>query len=497
MLSNLLSLDRSSREPLARQVFLQIRQLIEDGLLNSGVLLPTSRRLAQELRVGRNTVVAAYEQLVLEGYIEADGRRGTRVSLASRGFAEQKAQEARGSSHANLPRLSKTARALSRINRVSLIAHVSFQTGLPEVRHFPHDLWGRLLRRAARKLHARPTLGSYDYYCGLPRLKEAILGHVSRTRGVVGHPDRVIALSSAQAALDLVSRLLLDPGDEAVIEEPGYAGILAALKAVGANIRPFMVEDGSGGEARYSTIDPDWQPRLLYVTPSHQFPSGRRMSLEQRLDLLDYAGARDAFILEDDYDSEFQFRGEPISCLQGLDRQDQVIYMGTFSKSLMPALRVAYLILPSRLATVANRMLRNVGSVPSLVVQLALADFIQEGHFRAHLRDMNRHYAERHDVMIQALDAYCNAFLTVFPGTGGIQLPAYFSAHALSQGWSDVALVEHINGLGLEASCLSLHYWSGSVVPRQGLFLGYAASSPEEIKTGIARLGDILARYRP
>ncbi|MCT4656445.1 MAG: PLP-dependent aminotransferase family protein [Cohaesibacter sp.] len=491
LLAGHVSLDRDGEVALSRQVYGQIRGLIEQGRLSAGVRLPTSRTLAKDLKVGRNTVMSAYEQLVMEGFLEADGRRGTRVSEASRGFEGHGSGDIRdgdGKGETASPRLSVQALEMMQIRRREQPAFHSFQPGLPELRSFPHDLWARHLRRAARQMQLYPDMGGYAHYSGLPALQEAIIEHARLARGVVAEPEQVVVLSSAQAALDLVSRLLLNIGDPAMMEEPGYSGVLASLKGVQADMYPIVLDE----EAPFSQLPKSAAPKLIYVTPSHQFPTGRLMGLDERLALLKYASQCDSYVLEDDYDSEFHFKGTPISSLQGLDRQERVIYMGTFSKSLMPALHAAYLIMPPKLVNPTLAMHRNVGSAPALVLQLALASFMQEGQFRAHIRQMCMLYQERQDGLVSALERYCAKTLIPMPQDGGIQLLAMLSDHTKAMGWDDQSLSHYLRSHGIENSPLSGFYWTKDVPRRQGLFFGHAASDLKEIDHQVRQMAALI-----
>ncbi|MCV6601851.1 MAG: PLP-dependent aminotransferase family protein [Cohaesibacter sp.] len=492
LLAGQITLLREGAEGLSRQIYGQIRGLIEEGRLGVGVRLPTSRALAQDLNVGRNTVMGAYEQLVMEGFLVADGRRGTMVSEASRGFEGQTAgveDAGKAVRQVAQPRLSRQARHMIEVRRREHPAFHSFQPGLPELRSFPHDLWARHLRRAARHMQLHPDMGGYGHYSGVPDLQQAIIEHVRLARGVVAEPEQVLVLSSAQAALDLVCRLLLDAGDPAMMEEPGYSGALAAFRGAQADLRPLRLDD----EAPFANLPQGFDPKLIYVTPSHQFPIGRLMGLEERLSLLRYAEAASSYILEDDYDSEFHFKGTPIASLQGLDRQERVIYMGTFSKSLMPALHVAYLIMPPKLVVPGAGLHRNMGSAPSVVLQYAIASFMQEGQFRTHIRQMCLLYQKRRAHLLAALARHCAGDLVPTSQDGGIQLLGYLSDALLSKGWDDQSLSHHLRNHGLENSPLSSFYWSGEMERRQGLFLGYAASSLEAIDQQVALMADLMA----
>ena len=494
MLATQIDLDRGDVDGISRQLFLQIRRLIEEGRLSPGAKLPATRKLSGELGVGRNTVLFAYEQLSLEGYLEADGRRGTRVSEASRGFDVQHLEE---TERLAIPsaRLSQSAKRMMSVPRRDAPASMTFLTGMPDVRSFPHDVWARLLRRAARQVAMHEDLLGYAHYSGLPALKKAILDHVSVARGVVAEEDQVMILSSAQAAQDLIARMLLDAGDVALHEEPGYAGMSAALASVGARSIPIMVDDPSPYSSLYGQGDDAIQPKLIYSSPSHQFPTGRVMSLDERLSLLRYAQEKDCFVLEDDYDSEFHFAGAPVSSLQGLDRRGLVIYMGTFSKALSPGLRVAYLIVPKRLVAPVKSCLRNVGAVPSVVMQWALADFLREGHARAHIARMTRAYKDRRDHLVVLMRQKASAWLTPIVPDGGIQLPAYFTSKASDL--DDRQLLSAMLRCGVEGSALSALYWSGTVTPKPGVLLGYAASDNEALDKGVEQLIELLSQMAP
>ena len=507
MLLSDLELNRTSNTALVQQLFSQIRGLIESGALTAGSRLPTSRQLAGQLDLGRNTVIAAYDLLVADGYLQSFGRRGTFVSEASQGFvsASQKpvlpplcpgceGSNTRGVVAPPL-RLSRSAEQLIAIRRRSLPRPPMFQPGLPEVRSFPHDLWGRCLRRAARQLHQDPTLGSYAHYHGLPQLRSAIINHVAVSRGVVARAEQVIVFSSAQAALDLVARLLLNEGDVALHEEPGYAGMMAPLRGVHGDCRPIAVEKVDAFTSLDHLVADGAVPRLLYATPSHQFPTGKVMPLKDRLALLSFAARHHCPVLEDDYDSEFHFSNAPLSCLQGLDRHNLVIYMGTFAKSLMPSLRIAYLVVPNQMVEPIRHMQRNMGSVPGFPVQMALAHFLTLGHFRSHVRDMNKLYESRRDCLFDALTEHCSDWLQPVVPEGGIQMPVLLKMRALQAGLTDQSLLAALEKRGLECSALSSLYWSGRMGAKQGLLLGYAASDEHEIETGVKNIAQSLEAF--
>lgn len=475
-----LMLDRGAAEALNRQLYGKIKSAILSGDMPAHLRLPATRQLADILGVGRNTVVAAYEQLTMEGYLITRKGGGTRVAPAADQLLSSHDDMPKSANVPGAVRLSRAGVALTGIRHRSDEQVMPLQPCMPDPRLFPSDLWGRCLRRAGRQMTGRR--GGYEYYQGLPRLKAAIMRHLVEFRGLKADGNQVLILSSAQAALDLIARMLVDPEDEAWIEEPGYHGMRASLQAVGARIKPVPV-DTEGVSIKGQT----GAPRLIYVTPSHQYPTGVFMGLERRTELLQRAADAGAFIIEDDYDSEFHYRGRPIAALQGLDQSACVIYMGTFAKTMLPALRVAYLVVPNRLLDAFSTALRNTGQVPSLYIQDALADFLDDGHYRAHVRQMRQIYERRRDCMVEALQATCGAYLDIVVPDGGMQLVAWLRDQTLD----DVMVATRFKEMGFDGVPLSPAY---TLAPRrQGLLLGFASSQDEEIRRASTVLGNILA----
>ena len=266
---------------------------------------------------------------------------------------------------------------------------INFHPGFPEIESFPFSTWARLLARNARS-RAEELLGYY-HYAGLPALQETIAEYVGVARGVECTPEQVIVVTGAQAALDLLARILIDEGDVAWLEEPGYLGARGALLAGGARLAPLRV-----GETGWKLTDPDLPPpRLIYVTPSCQWPFGSIMRIEERLQLLSIAERHRAWIIEDDYDGEYRFRGRAVSALQGLDRSGRVIYVGTFGKTLFSSLRLGFMVVPAELTAAFERAVNVTGHFAPLILQATLADFIRQGYFAAHLRRMRTLYARR------------------------------------------------------------------------------------------------------
>ncbi len=414
--AGLIRLGRDADEPLSRQIYRQMRAAILERRMPAGMRLPSSRRLAEDLGVSRNTVTSALDQLTLEGFLEPRVGAGTHVAATIEALP---ATPRVATAAPKAARISMRGKVLSTFARRPVGMGPAFSPGVPDIRLFPHDLWGRLLRAAARRPDRR--FCSYDGYDGLPALKEAIVDHLAETRGVRTEPDRVLILSSAQAALDLVARMLLDEGDMAAIENPAYSGALIAFLAAGARIVPVPVD----GEGMITSVFDNERPCLVYVSPSHQYPLGMTLGLERRVALLDAAAQAGAFVIEDDYDSEFHYRGKPIPALAGLGGE-RVIYLGTFAKTMMPAIRTAYLILPPALVEPFRRAQRNTGQVPAQVVQGALAAFLTEGHLRAHMRRAGAVYRARRDRLVEGLARTCPQLIVDPVPDGGMQLTARF-----------------------------------------------------------------------
>ncbi len=483
-----IALDNEAQSPLYRQLYDALREAILDGRLHPGARLPSSRTLAGDLGVGRNTVLAAYDQLTAEGYLEGQVGAGTQVAAILPDSLLQLDRQARVTlpkiAASNTRKLSKRGEALSGTRRLAPTymrgRGQAFQHGLPAIDQFPALLWGRLLARHSRD--PRNGCFGYEVGIGLPALREAIAAYAGAARGVVCSADQVIVTVGAQGALDLTARMLLDPGDPVWVEDPGYLGARGAFLGAGAELVPVPV-DGEGidveaGIARHEA------PKLVYVTPSHQFPLGATLSLPRRLALLDHARRSGAWIVEDDYDSEYRYQGRPIASLQGLDRADTVIYMGTFAKTLFPALKIGYLIVPQSLVDAFATAIRITGHVPPTAVQAALADFIGEGHFGGHVRRMRALYAERRNILLRSLENELSPWLRAAPGEGGLQLSAFLPETA-----DDRAMAKAASEAGIHVSPLSLYRLEEG---RPGLYMGYASVPEAELAKSAQGLAAIL-----
>jgi GntR family transcriptional regulator/MocR family aminotransferase len=485
-----LPLDSGAATPLFRQLYEGLRRGILDGTLGPGVRLPATRRLAGELGVSRNTVLNAYEQLLAEGYLEGKMGSGTYVPHS----LPEEMLQVRSTAKPVRPTLSER-RGLSR--RGDLLAQTSttvvrptgvprpFRPGIPALDAFPFETWMRLVARH----HRRPPcdLLSYGQAAGYAPLRRAIAAHLGPARAVHCDPEQVLVLTGSQQGLDLIARLLLDPGDTAWVEDPGYPGARAALQGAGVHLIPVPVDgdglDVAAGTARCSDA------RLVYVTPSHQYPLGVTMSLSRRLALLEWARRANAWVVEDDYDSEFRYAGRPLAALQGLDRDGRVFYLGTFSKSLFPALRLGYLVVPPDLvdAFVAARAVTDRQT--ATLTQAVVADFLQEGHFLRHIRRMRTRYGERQETLLRAARRELGGLLEVGPCETGLHLMGWLEAGREDQEASQAAA-----RAGVEAPPLSSYGVERRA--RGGLLLGYAASDARQIRDGVRRLASALRAGR-
>lgn len=480
LLAGLLDLDREADLALPEQIYRAIRSAVGEKRLSAGETLPSSRALAAALNVSRNTVNAAYELLTAEGIIEV--RPGARPRIASMERFDAAAGEAGTGAAAG--GISERGAAYCQDARAAIYARkaparIRLQPGAPAEDCFPRDDWARALRRAARRVSGGALL--YQEMAGYPALRATLARYLARERGVRADASQVLVLSSAQACFHLVTLALSDPGDCAWLEDPGYLGARAAFLAAGLAIEPLPV-DADGADA--GRMAAGSEPKLIYVTPSHHFPLGHRMALDRRLALLERARAAGAIILEDDYDSEFLFHGRPIAALQGLGTGEEVIYLGTFAKSMLPGLRVAYMVVPERFAGPLAQAQRNAGLLANVHTQAALAEFIESGHYRAHLKRIRTAYEARGRRLVEKLRARLGNRIAVEMPVGGVQLAARLGADV-----DDRAVVERMAEKGFAVSALSGY---GLAVDLRGLIIGFAGATESDIDAGVSALADAL-----
>lgn len=470
--------------PLYKQVYQRLRTAILNGQIPAGTRLPSTRALSEALGVSRNTVLNAYDQLTAEGYIQ--GKEGSGTVAASllpetllsvdlpptpdNPVPQNLGISQRGQAYLQTPAMpSPKSREPVR----------AFQLGQPGLDSFPFELWNRCITRRTR--YTDPTLYTYQDAAGYRPLREAIANHVVVARGVRCTADQVIVVTGSQGALDLAARVLLDPGDSAWMEDPGYLGARGALVGAGAQIVSVPVDNEGLDVAAGIAACP--HARLAYVTPSHQFPLAVTMSLSRRLALLDWTKYAKAWILEDDYNSEFRFAGRPLAALQGLDTANRVIYIGTFSKILFPALRLGYLVVPEALVDVFYAARRFIDVHPSMLEQSALADFMMEGHLTRHVRRMRGLYAERRELLVEL--AQSKLPLQIHAPEAGMHLV----------GWLPDGIDGHYASQLAEAQGVftpSVSVFSMNPLPRSGLLMGYASITESEIRDGVRRLSKAL-----
>lgn len=471
-----------SHVPLYARLVKQLRDQILAGALRPGTRLPAARLMARDLAVSRNTVEAAYGQLQSEGFLTRRVGAGTTVTANLPAFPRASGERAAPASrHPDVP-----VSPLVRLGADELDGDRVGGPCMVDLRHFPLGIWTRILTRVARR-EAVAMLRPGDPM-GEPALREAIAGHLALTRGVRCDPGQVLVVHSTQQALDLATRVLLPRGGKAIVEEPGYPAARRLFAAAGAAVTPVPV-DSEGLEV--ARLGRGSDPAIVYVTPSHQYPLGMPLSLPRRLALLQWAQETGAWILEDDYDSEFQHDGRPIAALQGLDRHDRVIYLGTWNKVLFPGLRLAFLVLPAAEAPAFCAARRLMDGPPPPLLQHALAEFISEGHLAAYLRSARQHYTRRRDVLLEAAAAAWGPSVTFGPSDSGLHLVAHFPADT-----DDLAVAEHTpDALRVGVGALSRYYSHPGRA--RGLLLSYGAASPLGIRRAVEVLTPHLRRLIP
>lgn len=461
-----------------------LREAVRSGQAVLGERLPSSRHLAQDLGLSRVTVEAAYAQLETEGYLRRQVGQGSFVAIDMDAAVPREASGALRPAGA-VGELRLSARGQRMVDTGGCREPErprAFVAGSPDLQAFPTGLWRQLLQRRLRQDAA--ALMFYGDPQGLPALREAIARYLGQSRGVRCHAGQVLVLTSSQQALQLLSATLLDDGDAVWMEDPGYAGARTAFSASGARL-VNMPLDGEG--ATLDAARPT--PRLIYLTPSHQFPTGQAMSLARRLAFIAHARATGAWLIEDDYDSEFLYDHQPTPALQGLDEQGQVVYIGTFSKSLFPSVRLAYMVLPEALVAPLVTVRTIYDGHPAQPMQAVAADFMDQGHFAAHLRLMRQLYRSRRDVLLQALHSHL-PWATPMDSRGGLQMAVRLPEGQESQ------YTRRAAALGIATPSLSELYHTAPAIA--GWRLGFAALAPEAIDAAARALGRIGAhgQYR-
>lgn len=487
----MIPLDREAPVPLSHQIYRELRGAIAGGRLPGGARLPSTRELARQLGVARFTVDDAYGRLAAEGYVA--GRRGSGT------YVTDHAQLREMENGESLPPHPPERRLSAWLDRLpeppdEIIARniagdaIRFMTGMPALESFPWTVWQRLLGREARSQSLATR--SYNDPAGLPSLREELAAYLARSRGLRCTADQIVITSGVQQSMDVTTRMLVDPGDSVAIEDPSYRRVRKLLEAAGASVIPLPV-DATG-------LDPDALPRggmppkLIYTTPSHQYPTGAILPLERRLELLAWSDATGTVIVEDDYDGELRYDARPLPALAGLARErqgsDNVIYTGSFSKVLFPALRLGYAVLPRDLVTPYRRVRAAIDWHPPTLFQATVAAMIGEGHFERHLARMRRLYATRHAAATEAIARHLAGLVSIDHVSAPAGLHLLLRIHSSR---TETEIVQRAADFGVLVVGASPCYVEPPDEPR--LLIGFAGTPTGQIDEGIARLARALA----
>jgi GntR family transcriptional regulator/MocR family aminotransferase len=477
---NLWELDRRDRNPLVRQIYARLRTAILAGTLQAGTRLPSTRDMAASLRVARSTVIAAYEQLAIEGYIVGRVGSGTCVSidLPDQTAVQTSKQIPDGARAASKRHIADSIEALVREKAPDAMP---FTLGRCRFEQRSNDVWRGIVRRSLQDV--APTHLGYSDPRGLPELRELVCEHLRTMRAVRCEPWQIIITTGTQQAIDITIRALLSQGDQVWVEDPGYPMTYSALKAAKAAIHPIAIDPQGIKVADGIQIAP--RARAAFVTPSHQNPLGVILSMARRLEILDWASSSGAYIIEDDYDSDFRYDAQPIASLQGLDEYERVIYVGTFNKILFPGLRLGFLVVPSGLVRdfIATRHI--IDRHPQSLLQPVLSEFMRGGHFAAHVRRTRQQYREQRDVLVAELSQHLSTWIEVESPGQGMHLVAY-----LRQGLPDLEVERVARQEGVIVRPMSPLY---HLAPqRQALVLGFSGYSREAIPPAVTRLSHAL-----
>lgn len=474
-----LVIDPALSAPLHQQVYSQLRWAILSGRLRSGQRIPASRALAMSLGLSRTTVTQGYDQLISEGYLQTRPGSGTYVcDQLPEILLETDGVDPQSQTVVDIP-LSGYGRRVTQspLRHFQNSCEISFRYGHPALDLFPVELWRKLLSK-----HCRATtqwLNYTDESLGHQPLREAIADYLKRVRAVRCNPAQVLITNGSQQALSLITQLLVNPDDSVAIEEPGYRGARHIFQASGAKLLPIQLDQE--GLIVDQLLDHGTIPRLVYVTPSHQFPTGALLSLPRRLALLQWAWKTGSLIVEDDYDSEYRYGGRPMPSLQGLDTHSSVLYVGTFSKVMFPSIRLGYLVLPESLVEVFSKAKWLADRQPPTLSQYALAEFIAAGHLERHIRKMRLCYERRRHALVQSLYRYFGEEVEILGDSAGLHVMA-----KLPLGISDGDAIARAASVGVEICSAQIQY----EVPRNtGEFVfGYTAIDEAQIEEGIHRI---------
>ena len=473
-----IALKRTDAKPLYQQICDGYREAIVDRRIRGGQRLPSTRTLAAQLEISRTPVLNAFDQLRAEGYFESRPGSGTFVSstLPAEAVTLKRPGERPGVRRPATPANARRPDSRHSAHEPWLDGFGAFRMSEPALDHFPFPVWSRLVARHSRGVH--PVALNYGSPMGDLPLRQALAAYLRTARAVRCEAEQIMVVSGSQHALGIAARVLLQPGEPVWVEEPGYGGARDALVMAGARLVPVPVDTEGLNVA--AGIRRSRAARAALVTPSHQYPLGATLSASRRLQLLDWAQAAGSWIIEDDYDSEYRYESQPVAALQGLDREARVIYIGTFSKVLFPALRVGYIVVPTELVDRFKAVRETMDICPPALGPAVLADFIAEGHFARHLRRTSLLYRDRRSALVNALHASFGSRMEVVGSEAGIHLVA------LCKECDDRAIALQAAKNGLWTMPLSACYLG--TADRRGLVLGYGGVTAEEIPRAVGKL---------
>ncbi len=488
----IINLDRNASAPLHRQLYRTIRDKIITGHLLPGDRMPSTRALSEEAGIGRNTVVNAYNQLLAEGLLESSIGSGTVVSsslpeellrdgIDGEGSLQAAARGRSPGTKERNPKISDRAIALQNVPYMEQSRLVPFTPAFPYIDERFVTIWGTLMNRAWRRM-PRNQFG-YPSALGYHPLREALASYLRTSRGVSCVSRQVIITDGAQQALNLTSQLLLNPGESVWIEDPSYDGAKAAFRNVPARLVPVPVdEEGFNVEA---ALKADPSSRAAYISPSNQYPMGVTMDFNRRLQLLRWAEENKSWIIEDDYDSEFRYSGDPVMSLQGIDRAERVIYVGTFSKVLFPGLRLGYMVVPMNLVEPIHALRAHADRGSPSFEQIVLNDYIREGHFTRHIRRMRKIYTNKREALLKALRGHLGNIIGINDCGAGLHIVV-----RLPEGVDDNIVSLALRTRGYEVPALSSY---ALVKPKYGgLLFGITALDDEEMDGAVRRIRPVI-----
>ncbi len=491
-LSNLL-IEGVELDPLPqwRQLYHRIKTAILKGYLKTNTRLPSSRDMAKQLGLSRNTITAAFDQLIAEGYLISKQGSGTFVANISPDDAlflqNFKPAITNKQNPLNLSNRGLHMSAITRPNFSQTSRYTPFQSGVPDLSYFPKVELSKIFANVTKTANADQL--DYDYSGGLVGFRQAIASYLAASRGVICNADQVLIVSGSQAALDMIARMMIDIDDDIWIEHPGYGGAYSAFNSAGAKFNALpIINDRHDFETAIKNCP---NPKLAYLTPSHQHPTGVTMNLKDRQTILQLAQKHNFWVIEDDYDSEFRYDGRPLAALQGQDQSERVIYLGTFSKTLSPALRCAYIILPKKLISPFKTALFNSGMMVPNIMQMALTQFINEGQYMLHIRKMRTLYNARRIALLAAIKIYAADFISPMQSAAGMHFAVKFKHPKLLK-LGDNYISEQLQKHNISNRPLSAYALQALEPDQQGLLLGFAPFTEKQLTDATHKMVNVF-----